>query len=114
MGSAVSSSANVASTPCGGSKAPVVHDCFADGHQKCNACPGNGKTCGGSFPVDCVSTAGNAGCEASPDAPGTASCANDDKGQCCYVLPPPAPAPATSSSVSSSANVSPTPCGGSK
>merc|ERR1712217_559086 len=81
---------------CGGSTAPQVHDCFADGHQKCDACPGNGKTCGGLFPVDCVSTAGNAGCEASPDAPGTSACANDDNGQCCYVLPPPAPAPATS------------------
>jgi len=91
-------SSNVSANVCGGSAAPVVHDCFADGHQECNTCPGNGKTSGGSFPVDCVSTAGNAGCEASPDAPGTAACANDDKGQCCYVLPPhpPAPAPATS------------------
>jgi len=90
-------SSNVSSNVCGGSAAPVVHDCIADGHQKCDACPGNGKTCGGSFPVDCVSTAGNAGCESSPDTT-VSACANDDKGQCCYVLPPstPAPAPATS------------------
>merc|ERR1712060_776313 len=61
----------------------------------CDACPGNGKTCGGSVAVDCVSTAGNPGCESSPDTT-VSACANDDKGQCCYVLPPPAPALATS------------------